>query len=154
MAKQMSFRARIEDAGGGGAFVSIPFDVEQVFGAKRVKVRAFIEGEAYRGTLVRMGGPCHLLPVLKDIRKRIGKSIGDEVKIVLEEDTDPRVVAVPEDLQRALAIHPAAAGFFSRLSYTHRKEYVQWIEEAKREQTRSDRIRKTIELLDQGRAEH
>ncbi len=45
---------------GGVAFVRIPFDVEQAFGKKRVPVLATIDGESYRGTLVRMGEPCHL----------------------------------------------------------------------------------------------
>jgi hypothetical protein len=92
MNPKMKFRAVIEDAGGGGAYVSIPFDVEQIFGNKRPKVKATIEGVPYRGTLVRMGGPYHMLPVLKEIREKIGKSFGDEIEIEVEEDTEPRRV--------------------------------------------------------------
>jgi hypothetical protein len=58
---QHTFRAAIEDAGGGGAFVSVPFDVEQAFGKKRVKVKATINGVPYRGSRMRMGGSCHIL---------------------------------------------------------------------------------------------
>jgi len=76
MTQKYIFRAVIEDAGGGGAYVNIPFDVEKTFGKKRVKVIASIEGEPYRGTLVRMGEPQHMLPVLKEIREKIGKSFG------------------------------------------------------------------------------
>jgi hypothetical protein len=154
MTPRQRFRARIEDAGGGGAFVTVPFDVEQVYGAKRVKVRATFDGAPYRGTLVRMGGPCHILPILKEIRERIGKNCGDEVEVVLEEDTAPRVVAVPPDLQAALSDNPSAAAFFAQLSYTHQKEYVRWVEDAKREQTRQARIVRTVELLLEGKAGH
>ncbi len=154
MGQTYKFRAFIEDAGGGGAYVSIPFDVEQTFGKKRVKIKAMIEGQPYRGTLVRMGGPCHLLPVIKDIRAKIGKSFGDEIEIELEEDSEPRQVIVPQDLQDMLDEHPKAQEFFRQLSYTHQKEYVQWIEQAKREQTRQSRVLRTIELLEQGKLEH
>ncbi len=154
MPPKHTFRAVIEDAGGGGAYVTIPFDVEKIFGQKRVKVLATIEGVAYRGSLVRMGGECHLLPVLKEIRQQIGKSIGDEIEVTVEEDTQPRQVAVPADLTQALAADSTAQAFFARLSYTHQKEYVQWIEEAKRPPTRQSRIVKTVEMLKQGKREH
>ena len=145
MSPKQKFRAVIEDAGGGGAYVSIPFDVEEIFGSKRPKVKAMIEGMPYRGTLVRMGGACHLLPVLKEIRAKIGKSIGDEVEVEVEEDTEPRQVEIPQDLKDALQAHPQALAFFMRLSYTHQKEYVRWIEEAHRAQTRQSRVARTVE---------
>jgi hypothetical protein len=148
------FRATIQDAGDGGAYVEIPFDVEAVFGKKRVKVLATLDGVAYRGSLVRMGTTCHLMPVLKEIRQQIGKNIGDEIEVSLEEDTQPRVVVVPGDLQAALGANPEAGAFFEKLSYTHQKEYVQWIEEAKRPETRQTRVVKTIALLKQGKKEH
>ena len=149
MSQKQTFRAVIEDAENGGAFVTIPFDVEQVFGKKRVKVKAMIEGEPYLGSLVRMGGPHHILIVRKDIREKIGKSIGDEIEISVEEDTKPRIVELPPDLQQALARDPEAEAGFEQLSYTHQKEYVQWIQEAKREQTRQNRMDQTIARLKQ-----
>ena len=146
------FRSVIESAGeGGGAFVSIPFDVEMVFGKKRVPIEAAIDGEPYRGTLVRMGGPTHLLIVLKEIRQRIGKGPGDTVEIVLWEDLEPRTVEVPADLERALKAKPKAARLFEALSYTNKNEYVRWIEGAKRPETRKSRLERTVALLAQGR---
>ena len=65
----------------------------------------------------------------------------------------PQVVLVPEDLQAALEADPQAQAFFAKLSYTHQKEYVQWIEQAKRLETRQRRIEGTIELLKQGKRE-
>jgi hypothetical protein len=147
MTKKHTFTATIISAGGGGAYVPIPFDVEEAFGKKRVPVQALINGETYRGTLVRMGEPYHILIVLKGIRQKIGRDIGDEVEVVLEEDTQPRMVEVPPDLMQALAKAPAAKAAFEKMSYTHQKEYVNAVLEAKHASTRSDRITKTIEML-------
>jgi hypothetical protein len=151
MSKKYTFIATINGAGGGGAFVRVPFDVEQAFGKKRVPVQAKINGEPYRGTLVRMGEPYHMLIVLKGIRQKIGKDIGDEVEVVLEEDTQPRVVEVPEDFRKALENAPVAKTAFEKMSYTHQKEYVNAILEAKHESTRRDRIAKSVEMLKKGK---
>jgi hypothetical protein len=151
MSEKHVFLGIIENPGGGGAFVRIPFDVEQVFGKKRVKVNAWINNEPYRGTLVRMGEPFHVLIVLKEIREKIGKTFGDEVEIKLEEDTAPRQVEMPPDLKQALKQHPQAEIKFNQLSFTHQKEYVKWIADSKREKTRQEHINKTILLLEQGK---
>jgi hypothetical protein len=148
-----TFRAVIQDAGDGGAYICIPFDVEAAFGKKRVKVLASLDGLPYRGSLVRMGTDCHLLPVLKDIRQQLGKSIGDEIEVSLEEDSQPRLVSVPPDLQAALEADSNAQASFHKLSYTHQKEFVQWVEEAKRPETRQKRIQRTLELLLAGKRE-
>lgn len=151
MTKEYTFQAMIIDAGGGGAYVRIPFDVEQAFGRKRVPIHARIDGQPYRGTLVRMGEPCHFLIILKEIRLAIGKSFGDTVKITLVEDTEPRIVEIPADLQQALEQEPKAKAAFAKLSYTHQKEHVQAILEAKREETRRNRISNAIQMLLQPR---
>ena len=151
MSQKYTFRAVIENAGDGGAFVRIPFDVEQTFGRKRVPVQAAINGVPYRGTLVRMGEPCHLLIVLKEIRHKIGRGFGDEVEIVLEEDTQPRLVEIPPDFQHALDQSPSAKTAFGKLSYTHQKEHVKSILDAKREETRRSRIEKAIGMLLRGK---
>lgn len=147
MPKKHTFTAIILNAGGGGAFVEIPFDVEAAFGSKRPKVRAVIEGVPYRGLLVRMGGPNHLLIILKGIREQISKSFGDQVKVTVEADTDERVIEISKDLLREFKKDKSAKAIFDTLSYTHRKEYVTWINEAKKDETRQRRIAKTIELL-------
>jgi hypothetical protein len=140
----------IESAGPGGAFVSIPFDVERVYGRKRVPIEATIDAEPYRGTLVRMGGPSHMLIILKRIRRKIGKGPGDTVEVVLQEDLKPRTVDIPEDLARSLRARPKAGRFFAGLSYTNQKEYLRWIEDARRPETRQNRIRQTVSLLARG----
>ncbi len=158
MSKKQTFKATIQNAGGGGAFVEIPFDVEAAFGSKRPKIKAMIEGVPYRGLLVRtpalapgasVGGPNHMLIILKGIREQIGKSFGDEIKVTVEEDVEERVITVPADLKRALKENPEAKAVFEKLSYTHKKEYVTWINEAKKDETRARRIAQTVERLKQ-----
>ena len=151
MSDKYTFTAIIQNAGGSGAFVEVPLDVEAAFGSKRPKVKAVIDGVPYRGTLVRMGGESHILGVLKEIRARIGKDFGDEVTITVEPDTEPRLIEIPADLLKELKKDKEAGAFFDKLSYTHQKEYVTWIAEAKKEETRQNRIAKTIQMLKQGK---
>lgn len=146
-----TFTATIQNAGGGGAFVEVPFDVENEFGSKRPKIKATIEGVPYRGILARMGTDYHMLIILKEIREKIGKTFGDEVTITVEPDTEPRLIEIPADLLKELKKDKEARAFFDKLSYTHQKEYVTWINEAKKEETRNNRIAKTIEMLRQGK---
>jgi hypothetical protein len=149
MSKKQTFTAEIKNAGGGGAFVEIPFDVEREFGSKRPKIRAMIEGVPYRGILTRMGSEYHMLIILKGIREQIGKTFGDQIEITVEPDTEPRQIEIPKDLMKEFKKDKDAKAFFDKLSYTHRKEYVTWINEAKKEETRQNRIAKTIEMLKQ-----
>jgi hypothetical protein len=151
MTNKHIFTAVIQNAGGGGAFVEVPFDVEAAFGSKKPRINALIEGVAYRGTLVRMGSECHMLIILKGIREQVGKTFGDEVTVSVEPDTEPRVVEIPKDLMKELKKNKEARAFFDKLSYTHQKEYVTWVTEAKREETRQNRIVKTIEMLKKGK---
>jgi len=88
MNNKLNFTATIQDAGGGGAFVEVPFVVEKVFGSKKPKVKATIDGIPYLGTLVRTPAlapgasvetECHLLLILKEIWEKVGKTFGDQV---------------------------------------------------------------------------
>jgi hypothetical protein len=137
----------IKDDDSGGAGVKIPFDVQEAFGKKgRVPVKCTIDGYPYRGSIVPYGGT-HYIGVVKKIRDAIGKTYGDTVDIVMELDEEPRVVDVPEDFARALAGNEAAKKAFDKLSYSHKREYVEWINEAKKEETRKRRIAKAVEKL-------
>lgn len=129
-------------------YIEFPYDVAKEFGGKgRVKVKAIIEGYPYRGSLVKMGGDCHLLGITQKVRKGTGKNPGDTVQVVLEEDTEERTVEMPEDFLALLKENPMLLEFFNGLSYTHRKEYVRWINEARKEETRKRRLDRAIELL-------
>lgn len=69
----------------------------------------------------------------------------------MELDTEPRRVRVPSDLAQALADDADAKEAFARLSFTHRREYVEWVQEAKRPETRRRRVEQTVERVRAGR---
>ena len=68
-----------------GSYIEIPFDVKKEFGKGRVKVHAEFDGVPYDGSLVRMGTPCHIIGVHKDIRQKLQKVPGDTISVVLWE---------------------------------------------------------------------
>ena len=144
-----SFEAVIIEAPGGGAFVEVPHDVVTALGGGgRIAVTAAFDGIPYRGSVVSMGGP-KILGMLKAIREELGKAPGDKVKVTVAVDAAERTVEVADDLAAALATAGARARF-DQLSYSHQREYVQWIDEAKRPATRARRIDQTIERIVQG----
>ncbi len=88
MAKMYEFEAVLQKVPDiDGAYVEIPFDVKAEFGKGRVAVHATFDGEPYAGTLVRMGTPCHIIGVRKEIRAKIGKQPGDTIKVTITERT-------------------------------------------------------------------
>ena len=135
----------IKDTDNEGYYCVVPFDVEKTFGKKRVKMRALIDGIEYRGLLMPMCGIYRVM-MNKGVRDKVGKQVGDTVHISIEEDTEPRIITVPEDLTHAMQTANVQP-FFDSLAYTHQKEYVQWITEAKKEETRHNRIAKAIEMM-------
>jgi len=148
--QRYEFKAQLQAGDAGGAFVFFPFDVEKEFRAKgRVAVRATFNGAPYSGSLMKYGGPQHMLGMPKAIRDQVGKRPGDTVEVVVWKDTAERNVAIPppfEDLMRKEGL----LSFFEQLSYTHRKEYCRWISEARREETRLKRLEKAVEMLKKG----
>jgi hypothetical protein len=106
---------------------------------KRHPVKVSLNGYTYRTTIAVMGGVC-LLPLSKANRDAAGVKAGDKVEITLELDTEPRTVAVPDDLATALSKKRGARAKFDGLSYSARKEYVRQVESAKAQETRQRRI--------------
>jgi bifunctional DNA-binding transcriptional regulator/antitoxin component of YhaV-PrlF toxin-antitoxin module len=148
--KRYSFKAKIEAAENGGAYVLFPYDTEKEFATRgKVPVKATFNGAAYTGTLIKYGQPQHMLPLLKAIREQIGKGPGDIIEITVCKDEGPRVLEVPAVFKTAMK-NEDVLPFFEKLSYTHRKEYCRWISEAKKEETRSARLTKAIEMLKKG----
>jgi len=150
--KKYKFKAVILDSavGKGGAGVEFPYDVEAEFGTKgNVPVQATLDGEPYRGSLMNCGMAHHTLGVLKGVRAKIGKGPGDTIDVVVWKDDGVRTVEVPAEFERLLKKEKLWDGF-EKLSYTHRKEYVRWITEAKKEETRAARLTKAIAMLHKG----
>jgi hypothetical protein len=125
--------------------ITVPFDVEKVFGAKRVPVKAWINGAEYRGSVFRMGGK-YMMAVPKVFRAAAGIKAGEKITVTIEKDTAKRAVELPPDLAEALKTNDLT-DVFLKMSYTHQKEYVNAINEAKKAETRLKRIERTIELV-------
>ncbi|WP_382304135.1 YdeI/OmpD-associated family protein [Herbiconiux sp. UC225_62] len=142
---------RDTDVANSSAWVAFPHSVPELFGVKgRVPVVATFDGEPYRGSLMKMGaGDTHLLGMLREIREKIGKEPGDTVHVTLRLDTAPRTIELAADARAALD-ESGQAAMFDRLSYSHQREYQQWIEGAKRPETRASRIEKMTEMLSTG----
>lgn len=149
MEKELSFEAVIKanEKGAGGAYIEFPFDTEEVFGKRgRIKVVCFFDGFEYRGSLVRMGSPCHIVGLRKDIMAAIGKMPGDRVGVRISEDLEERVVILPEELRDALE-KTGQLEAYKALSFTKQKEYASLIGGVKKEKTRQDRLARVIEAL-------
>jgi hypothetical protein len=115
-----------------------------------LKVKGSIDNfEIKKYHLMPMGDGTLMLPVKAEIRKKIRKTAGDLVRIVLYPDHDP--LEVPEELLLCLEDEPQALHFFNSLSESERKYYIQWIYSAKKEETKVNRLAKTVNRLLQGK---
>lgn len=135
---------------GGWTFARIPEilqDKSKPFGW--VKVRGSIDGyEIRKFHLMPMGDGKLFLPVKAEIRKKINKKEGDYVHVILYPDHEP--LEVPEEMLLCLQDEPSALKFFNTLSESEQNFYVQWIYSAKKEETKVDRLAKTVNRLMRG----
>jgi len=147
--KKYAFTAKIVAGDGGRAGVLFPYDTEKEFATKgKVPIKATFNGVPYTGSLIKYGFPQHTLHLSKAIREQLGKVPGDTIDVVLWKDEEERILEVPAPFEKLMK-QEGLLPFFEKLSYTHRKEYCRWISEAKKEETRSKRLEKAIEMLKQ-----
>jgi Bacteriocin-protection, YdeI or OmpD-Associated/Domain of unknown function (DUF1905) len=145
------FTVTLERVGKTGTMFRVPFDLEEAFGRQRPPVLVTIRDHTWRttpGVYDRVG----YVVVNRSVKSATGVDAGDRVSVAMELDTKPRTVQVPRDLASALAGDTAAEAAFAKLSFTHKREYVEWVEEAKRPETRARRITGTVERVRQGSA--
>ena len=148
----MRFESTVELGGKTATGIPIPDEVIESLGSsKRPPVTITINGYTYRTTAVRMGGQFYV-PLNAENRTAAGVTAGDDITVDIESDTAPREVTMPDDL--ATAMDDEARAAYDELSYTHRKEWVRWVEEAKRPETRVARIEKTVAGLREGKKTH
>jgi hypothetical protein len=136
---------------GGWTYTIIPEiqpDKKAPFGF--VKVRGSIDGfEISKYHLMPSGEGTLMLFVKAEIRKKIKKQAGDTVHIILYPDNEP--LEVPEELLLCLQDDAEALRFFKSLSESEQHNYVKWIYSAKTDQTKVERIAKTLDSLANGR---
>lgn len=125
--------------------IPLPFDARAVFGKARPPVVVEVDGYSFRSTVAVMGGEA-FVPFRKSHREAAGVVDGDAFTVTLTLDTAPRTVDAPDDLRAALE----AAGAWERwqaVSYTHQREHVEAIEEAKKPETRARRVAKCVTMV-------
>jgi bacteriocin resistance YdeI/OmpD-like protein/uncharacterized protein DUF1905 len=139
----VSFTTIAQPNPGGVLLVEIPETVVKKLGAgKRVPVRVTLNGAKYRSTIAVYGNR-YYLPARKEVREAAKLVPGGRARVSLEVDAAPRTVTVPADLARALSAAKLRPSF-DAFSFTHRREFVEWIRSAKRAETRSARIPKVV----------
>lgn len=128
-----------------------PFDVPSVFGTKaRVPVRGTINGAAFRSSLCNMGDG-YFMVVNKELRAAAQCKAGDTVDIVLERDREERVIETPDEIKKAVSSNKTAQATWESLSFTHKKEWVRAVADAKKEETRRARIEKLVAAMKAGK---
>jgi hypothetical protein len=147
----MLFHATLILSGKTATGIQVPDAiVEQLGAGKRPPVRVTIGSYTYRTTVAPMGGQ-FWIPVSAENRAGAGINAGDELDVEIELDTEPREVAVPEDLMAALDADPAAKQAFEKLSYSNKRLHVLSVEDAKTPETRQRRVEKVITTLRGGK---
>ncbi len=143
----MKFRTTLLAAGRTATGIEVPASLVEDLGAgRRPAVKVTINGFTYRSTVAVMNG-AFMLPVSAENRAGAGIEAGQEIDVDVTLDTEPSTVEVPGDFAAALDAVPAARERFDKMPYTHRKEHVRAITEAKKPETRQRRITKAIEDL-------
>jgi hypothetical protein len=143
MIPKKRFKAKLGTEDAGSLFFEVPFDPKVAFGATRARVKVTLNGHVYRSTVAVYGGRFYI-PVRKSNRDAAGVAVGEVVSVSLELDTEPRVVEVPAPLAKALGKSSRAKAAWAKLSYSHQKEYADWIASAKRAETVEGRVQKTV----------
>ena len=128
---------------GSMCFIPLTFDPRPVFGKVRAPVRVTLNGYTYRSTIAAMGGP-PCIPLRRSNREAAGVEGGETLVVRLELDTAKRVVTPPAELVKALKASPPAWDRWRALSYSHQREYAEWIQTAKKPETRARRLTKAV----------
>jgi hypothetical protein len=130
------------------ASFTLPFDTREVWGKAKVPVKVKINGYTWRSTVGNRGGIQYIV-VNADARLHAGVKAGDSVTIVLEPDAEKRDIEIPVQLRRALGAKLTEK--LNRLSFSHKKEFVVWYSESKKEETRTRRAVKMKAMLSEGK---
>ena len=126
--------------------IPVPFDPKEIFGKIRAPVVVQIGGFSYRSTIAAMGGP-YFIPLRKSNREAAGVEIGHEIEVTVTLDEAPRIVELPDDLEKQIRLIAGGVEAWEKASYTHRREYVEAINTAKRPETRAKRIELALDFI-------
>ncbi len=127
-------------------YIPVPFDPVPVFGKVRAPVKVTLNGYTYRSTIAAMGGP-PCIPLRRSNREAAGLEGGETLDVTLTLDTEKREIKPPPDFVKALKAAPPAWDRWRELSFSHQREYVEAIEEAKKPETRARRIEGAVRMV-------
>lgn len=141
----MKIKQKLAPHGPATAIVLTDAQVDQLGGGKRAAVTVTIAGKTARLRLGVMGGQ-NLIGISKANRAELGVDIGDTIAATIELDRAERTVDLPTDAAKALA-KAKLRKQFDALAFTHQREHVRAITEAKKPETRTKRIAAMLEKL-------
>jgi hypothetical protein len=131
---------------GAACFIPLTFDPKAVFGMVRAPVTVTLNGYTYRSTIASMGGTIGV-PLRRSNREAAGLEGHETLDVRLDLDTKKREIAPPPDFARALRAKPGAWKRWQALAYSHQREHVEAIEEAKQPETRARRITRAVAMI-------
>ena len=111
-------------------------------------VKVTINGYTWRSTVGNRGGQQYIV-VNAESRRNVGVEACDLVTITLEPDTEKREIEIPLPLQKELGTKLIKK--LNSLSFTHKKEFIVWYSQAKKEDTRARRVEKMKQMLSAGK---
>jgi hypothetical protein len=129
----------------GMCYIPLTFDPKAVFGKIRAPVTVTLNGYTFRSTIAAMGGP-PCIPLRKSNQAAARLDGIDTIDVRLDLDIEPRVVTPPADLVKALKA-ASAWDRWQELSFTHQREHVEVVEEAKKPDTRIRRIDRAVQMV-------
>jgi hypothetical protein len=144
----VTFRGVVEAARAGGRFIEVDPGVAGRLGAKhRTRLRGTLDQAKYRSNLISMGGRL-VLGVHKATLHAAGRTVGDTVRVTMAIDTAPLPNdEVPEILARALKTDGRARTAWDAMPPSHRRRYVGYITEAKRDETKARHVEDSIQRI-------
>ncbi|MFL5765236.1 MAG: YdeI/OmpD-associated family protein [Bacteroidia bacterium] len=122
----------------------VPLDIKKIFGTNsHVRIKGTIDGVPFSdSSLMPMGTGEHLLPIRSEIRKAIKKQAGEMIEIVFEQDFEE--VKVPPELLEAFEASPEAEEMFNSYSPSHKRNYIRYLNESAKKETREKRAVKIV----------
>lgn len=143
-----SFRTKLTGTATSPTGIIVPPEIVDALGKGKTPpvIVTINDNFTYSSTIGVMAGK-FMIPVSAERRNAAGIKARDEIQVKIELDATERTVELPSDFAKALARNKNAKANFEGLALSHRKEYVRAIQDAKKPETRAQRIDTTIAKL-------
>ena len=147
MTRRFHLRTTLDVPRKGWLYLYVPDDL---LGSvrRRVWLKGTLNGKPFAATANPWKGATHVVTVNRQMRAALGIDGPVEVDVEAEILDEPVLdIEIPCDLSEAIESDAAARAAFERLPPSHQKEFVFYLDEAKRPATRGARIRKSVAML-------